>query len=117
MSGKITDGYGETLDRSSTCHDESRSVLVTITDTCPCQYSANAYSNKRWCCGDKPHMDLSTEAFGKLGRLGDGVMGARWRRVPCPERSTYLDWDGDQPKQQQSGGNGSRRLLKAPCAA
>ncbi len=26
---------------------------------CPCYYPNNAFSNKRWCCGDMRHMDLS----------------------------------------------------------
>jgi hypothetical protein len=32
--------------------DEDASVIVKTTDTCPCIYSGNYYSNKRWCCGD-----------------------------------------------------------------
>jgi hypothetical protein len=29
----------------------------------------NAYSNKRWCCGDNnlAHMDISKEAFAQVG--------------------------------------------------
>jgi hypothetical protein len=34
------------------CKDTESSVVVTVTDTCPCQYQNNYYSNKRWCCGD-----------------------------------------------------------------
>lgn len=103
---QIEDGYGEKLDRSSTCHDESRRVVVRVTDTCPCVYPANAFSNKRWCCGDRPHIDLSTQAFRKLGSLGDGVMAIRYKRVACPTTPTYLDWDGDHPK-GWNGGNGN----------
>lgn len=108
----IQDGLGETLDRTSTCHDESRQVIVTVTDTCPCIYPANAMSNKRWCCGDKPHVDLSTQAFRKLGDTSHGVMAARWKKVPCPTEPTYKQWDGDASKKQ--GGN--RRMLGAPAA-
>lgn len=49
------DGYGQGLDRKSVCYDPSASVVVTITDTCPCSYPGNYYSNKRWCCGDMYH--------------------------------------------------------------
>jgi hypothetical protein len=106
----VEDGFGEKLDRQDTCVDESRRVIVTVTDTCPCVYPANAMSNKRWCCGDKPHVDLSTEAFRKLGDVSQGVMAARWKRVPCPSEPTYKDWEGDHPK-KQGGGGGSRRML------
>lgn len=47
------DNYGESLKRNSVCYDPEASVVVQIVDTCPCQYSANSYSNKRWCCGDQ----------------------------------------------------------------
>jgi hypothetical protein len=53
------DGYGQWLDRSSVCWDESASVVVMVTDTCPCHYPNNYHSNKRWCCGDMYHLDLS----------------------------------------------------------
>lgn len=48
----LKDGYGAWLDRAGVCFDTSASVVVMITDTCPCSYPGNAYSNKRWCCGD-----------------------------------------------------------------
>jgi hypothetical protein len=53
------DGYGQWLDRSSVCYDESASTVVMVTDTCPCHYPNNYASNKRWCCGDMYHLDLS----------------------------------------------------------
>jgi hypothetical protein len=43
---------GQNLNRHGTCKDGSASVIVRTTDTCPCQYQNNYYSNKRWCCGD-----------------------------------------------------------------
>jgi hypothetical protein len=45
------DGYGAQLDRNGACFDDQASVVVTITDSCPCHYPGNQYSNKRWCCG------------------------------------------------------------------
>jgi hypothetical protein len=41
-------------------------VVVKVTDTCPCHYPGNYRSNKRWCCGDMPHFDLSVWAFEKV---------------------------------------------------
>jgi hypothetical protein len=46
------DGYGAWLDRAGVCYDQSASVIVMVTDTCPCHYPGNYHSNKRWCCGD-----------------------------------------------------------------
>jgi hypothetical protein len=40
--------------------------VVMITDTCPCYYPDNYASNKRWCCGDMYHLDLSVWAFEKV---------------------------------------------------
>lgn len=37
-----------------------------ITDTCPCVYPDNYASNKRWCCGDMYHLDLSVWAYEKV---------------------------------------------------
>eukprot|EP01025_Chloroclados_australasicus_P038218 TRINITY_DN391_c0_g1_i2.p1 TRINITY_DN391_c0_g1~~TRINITY_DN391_c0_g1_i2.p1 ORF type:complete len:394 (-),score=45.76 TRINITY_DN391_c0_g1_i2:1786-2967(-) len=79
----FTDGYGQTLDRVNVCRDPSASVVVTVTDTCPCVYATNAYSNKRWCCGDMNHLDLSVWAFEKLTEHRWGVIGLKYREVPC----------------------------------
>lgn len=49
--------FGE--DAVSACRDPGRkSVVVEVTDSCPCNYPANAASNAMWCCGDVPHFDL-----------------------------------------------------------
>lgn len=45
----IKDGYGENMDRTGSCRGGS--VIVRVTDTCPCHYPSNAYSNTRWCEG------------------------------------------------------------------
>ncbi|GLC47742.1 Expansin-A20 [Pleodorina starrii] len=78
----FTDGYGNHIDRTYGCNQGS--VIVTVTDSCPCDYPANAYSNRRWCCGDMYHMDLSQTAFSKLADLGLGVIGIKYRTVDCP---------------------------------
>eukprot|EP01023_Acetabularia_acetabulum_P025053 TRINITY_DN2403_c0_g1_i1.p2 TRINITY_DN2403_c0_g1~~TRINITY_DN2403_c0_g1_i1.p2 ORF type:complete len:392 (-),score=82.38 TRINITY_DN2403_c0_g1_i1:2119-3294(-) len=79
----FTDGYGATIDRSNVCRDSSSSVVVTVTDTCPCNYATNFYSNKRWCCGDMNHFDLSIWAYEKLAEHRWGVIGLKYREVPC----------------------------------
>jgi hypothetical protein len=38
-------------------------------------YAANFYSNKRWCCGDMDHFDISAWAFEKLADKKWGVIG------------------------------------------
>lgn len=35
-------GYGNYLGRDHVCYDESASVIVMVTDTCPCYYPTNA---------------------------------------------------------------------------
>ncbi|KAL6761928.1 RlpA-like double-psi beta-barrel-protein domain-containing protein-containing protein [Haematococcus lacustris] len=77
------DGYGNQLDRKSVCYDESATVVVQVTDVCPCYYPTNYYSNKRWCCGDMYHLDISTYAFEKLADKKWGVIAMKYRQVPC----------------------------------
>jgi hypothetical protein len=62
----FADGYGQWLDRKEVCFSKSASVVVMITDTCPCHYPDNYVSNKRWCCGDMYHLDLSVWAYEKV---------------------------------------------------
>lgn len=88
----VVDGYGNSVDRSGVCKVGQQSVVVRTVDSCPCVYPANAYSNKRWCCGDNAgtqgtHLDLSIWAFEKLADPEYGVIGIEWRRVPCSYRS------------------------------
>ncbi|KAF8065858.1 EXPA32 [Scenedesmus sp. PABB004] len=80
------DGYGQKLERETICYDPTASVIVTITDTCPCHYPGNYYSNKRWCCGDMYHLDMSLWAFEKLADTKYGVIAIEWRNVPCTFR-------------------------------
>ncbi|KAG2451251.1 hypothetical protein HYH02_003858 [Chlamydomonas schloesseri] len=81
---RFSDGYGNAIDRSGGTCSRGGSVIVTITDACPCYYPANEYSNKRWCCGDMNHFDMSYQAFSKIADLGQGVIGIKYRQVPCP---------------------------------
>jgi hypothetical protein len=57
-------GYGQWLDRKSSCRDPAASVIVKITDSCPCSYPGNYYSNKRWCCGDMVRVTALSRAAG-----------------------------------------------------
>eukprot|EP01024_Parvocaulis_polyphysoides_P028153 TRINITY_DN25457_c0_g1_i2.p1 TRINITY_DN25457_c0_g1~~TRINITY_DN25457_c0_g1_i2.p1 ORF type:complete len:553 (+),score=83.98 TRINITY_DN25457_c0_g1_i2:120-1778(+) len=82
----FTDNYGNFLERTqlyNTCREPDASLVVTITDTCPCYYAENLYSNQRWCCGDMDHLDISVWAFEKLADLKWGVIGLSYREVPC----------------------------------
>lgn len=55
------------------CHAGGRmSVVVMVSDSCPCYHPEE--SNSRWCCGDRPHLDLSHEAFAEIGKLEQGVI-------------------------------------------
>jgi hypothetical protein len=45
----FADGYGQWLDRANVCYNDYASVVVMVTDTCPCHYPGNYHSNKRWC--------------------------------------------------------------------
>jgi hypothetical protein len=74
----IVDDYGQELDRTGACYDSSASVVIRITDACPCNFPNNAYSNARWCCGsDTVHIDLSIYAFEKLA-------DAKWYAAAWP---------------------------------
>lgn len=77
------DGYGNTLDRTRACRGGG-SVIIKVTDSCPCYYPSNHYSNKRWCCGDMDHFDISTSGFNRLADLGYGVIAVEYQRVSCP---------------------------------
>eukprot|EP01024_Parvocaulis_polyphysoides_P018031 TRINITY_DN17957_c0_g3_i2.p1 TRINITY_DN17957_c0_g3~~TRINITY_DN17957_c0_g3_i2.p1 ORF type:complete len:428 (+),score=50.07 TRINITY_DN17957_c0_g3_i2:166-1284(+) len=84
------DSFKNQLDRSSVCYDDNASVVVRVVDTCPCNDVKSQYSNQRWCCGDMEHIDLSIWAFEKLAHPKWGVIGLKYRPVPCdlePEKA------------------------------
>lgn len=84
----ISDLYGGSFDRTTACSDPSQSIIVRITDDCPCTYPPNGYSNKRWCCNDVEHLDMSIWAFEKLAPTKWGVIGLKYRSVPCTNTPT-----------------------------
>lgn len=36
VDADVRDGYANTLSRSSACYDTGKSVVITVTDSCPC---------------------------------------------------------------------------------
>ncbi|GFH18963.1 uncharacterized protein HaLaN_15847 [Haematococcus lacustris] len=91
-----SDYYGEKFDRSRVCYDSSASVVVRIVDTCQCTYPANWWSNKRWCCGDKAHFDVSMWAFEK-GALALKAWNGVFSNAVALEFWTYVGvvgWEG-----------------------
>ncbi|EFJ40108.1 hypothetical protein VOLCADRAFT_100183 [Volvox carteri f. nagariensis] len=96
----LSDNYGQSFDRTGVCRDPEASVVVQITDSCPCNYPNNAWSNRRWCCGDMYHFDMSTWAFEKLAENRWGVIGIIVRPVSCdyqPERRAPVPPEGESP--------------------
>ncbi|MEW5307320.1 MAG: hypothetical protein WDW36_009726 [Sanguina aurantia] len=81
--GSVQDNYGGVFDRNHVCYAAGESVIVQIVDDCPCNYPKNAYSNRRWCCGDQYHLDLSVWAFERLADTKWGVLPLKVRSVSC----------------------------------
>ncbi|GMH43844.1 hypothetical protein BSKO_11778 [Bryopsis sp. KO-2023] len=42
------------------------------------------YQGSCGCCGDMDHFDMSMYAFEKIGAMNKGVIGIKYRPVPCP---------------------------------
>ncbi|KAL6758471.1 RlpA-like double-psi beta-barrel-protein domain-containing protein-containing protein [Haematococcus lacustris] len=79
----VRDNFGQQIDRNNECYNQDP-ITVVITDTCPCDKPNNAYSNKRWCCGDMDHFDVGIWAFQKFADPGKGVVGIEYQETPCP---------------------------------
>jgi hypothetical protein len=59
-------------------------VIIYFFSACsPCNYPTNYYSNKRWCCGDMYHIDMSYWSAQKLTDPKWGVFAINWRDVSC----------------------------------
>ncbi|GMH45771.1 hypothetical protein BSKO_13734 [Bryopsis sp. KO-2023] len=50
------------------------------------------------CCGDMDHFDISSFAFEKLAPKSEGVIGLKYRPVPCPSYDAHLP---DEPENIQ----------------
>lgn len=95
---KCTDGPTRGLPSSTYftpgCKDKDTSVIVQITDSCPCKQNE---SNKRWCCQDSGrgvrHLDLAGPAFTEIALEEAGVVDVLFRQVPCTKVQTGAEWD------------------------
>eukprot|EP00884_Botryococcus_braunii_P002835 jgi/Botrbrau1/12552/Bobra.0169s0089.1 len=98
--GIVYDDFGQQYDRTTACYDSSASLVIRITDACPCNYPPSPESNRRWCCnGNTLHIDLSVYAFEKLADRKWGVINTNYRVVSCdyqPEKIASLP-SGQQP--------------------
>ena len=52
-----------------------------ITDSCPCFHPNTG--NRRWCCGDALHLDLSYLAFDAIAQGSMGVVDLKIRAADC----------------------------------
>ena len=97
----VLDGFGEVLPRSKACYNTSESIVVRVTDACPCIKPDNQESNDRWCCGDDgsgaAHFDLSIWAFEKLAPIENGVINVEFRPVNCSYQPRYPSPAPDEP--------------------
>ncbi|KAL0025510.1 hypothetical protein WJX77_007686 [Trebouxia sp. C0004] len=57
----------------------NQTISVMITDSCPCAHANK--SNKKWCCGDMTHLDLSYKAFGLIADHDKGVVNIMYGRA------------------------------------
>ena len=107
-----TDGYGHQYD-GQVCHNTTESLVVRVVDACPCQYAANAYSNKRWCCQDADagdmHVDMSVWAFEKLAKKNKGSMALSYRPVPCNYAPRYPAYARGEVTRKDDPPRGARK--------
>lgn len=75
VNANVVDGYGDQLQRKGSCYDTSATVTVMITDTCPCDYPSNAYSNKR-----------ERRARGRAGSTAGKEPHAAWQLIRAAAR-------------------------------
>ena len=61
-----------------------KTVTVMISDSCPCHHPNSG--NKRWCCGDRTHLDLSYAAFDQIAVRHRGVVDLKVRPADCQKQ-------------------------------
>ena len=67
------------------CSEPSKkTVTVMISDSCPCHHPNSG--NKRWCCGDRTHLDLSYAAFDQIAVRHRGVVDLKVRPADCQKQ-------------------------------
>ena len=75
------------------CKAGNNSVLVQITDSCPClQNPSNAIN----CCTDpfvQRHLDLATPAFTQIAEESAGIVDVLYQQIDCPPSNpTGVSW-------------------------
>ena len=75
----FSDGYGNSIDRSSACYNSAQSLVLRVTDNCPCHYPNNAYSNSRWCACARPFISSADRLMAPMLLALPDVLNAR-----CP---------------------------------
>lgn len=78
--GRPWPGVPEAEDQTifwTACRNESKSIVVTTIDSCPCKYIGGR--NQSVCCGPIDHLDLSYWAFNKLAHPLYGKMMLEYR--------------------------------------
>ena len=68
-----------------------KSVVVMISDSCPCHHPNSG--NKRWCCGDRTHLDLSYAAFDQIAIRHRGVVDLKVRPAPCDKQGVVAYYE------------------------
>ena len=67
-----------------------KSVVVKITDSCPCNHPNEG--NKRWCCGDREHLDLSYAAFDQIAIRHRRVVDLKFRPASCKDQGKVVSY-------------------------
>ena len=68
-----------------------KSVTVMISDSCPCHHPNQG--NKRWCCGDATHLDLSYAAFDQIAERDRGVVDLKVRPGDCSKQGSVMHYE------------------------
>ena len=68
-----------------------KTVVVMISDSCPCHHPNSG--NKRWCCGDRTHLDLSYAAFDQIAIRHRGVVDLKVRPAPCDKQGVVAYYE------------------------
>lgn len=94
IRGKNRGIISSIFDWRNPCYDSNKSIVVSITDSCPTWHSNP--SNAQHCNYDKgTHFDLSYWAFIKLADAKFGVIDIKYRFIECPsdtENKLGIKW-------------------------
>ena len=73
----------------------TKSVVVMVTDSCPCHHPNP--SNRRWCCGDAQHFDMSYAAFDAIADRGRGVVDLKVKSCGCEHHGSVITYTAQSP--------------------